>query len=483
LYGEIANEKPWLNELLDIEDDTSWPSKFRDDLKALGDVKRVHLRINSPGGDVFAAHTILNLLKNHPAKVTTHIDGLAASAASIVAMAGDEVIMPSNGMMMIHNPQGCQKGDARDMQDMASILNKVRDGIVAVYQDKTGMERQAIINLMNAETWMSADQAKELGFVDTISDCVDVAACAGSSFKVNGQEMDFGKMRVWPGALLATATAAAEPDPEPAAAEPDPEPEPAPITNTAVPIHTPNTAPPDTEWDADAAEDRIRTWAGGEEDMDWTKYRTAFAWYDSANQDQFGSYKLLHHDIQNGELVTIWNGVVAAAEAVDGARGGVDIPEEDIQGVKQHLARHYGQFDEIPPWEQETSNKGDNGNAAPGGAGPGSTDLAALSVTDVAADRARMLAIDELARGIPGADALALHAKYETGLSAAEFAAELLRSDLVRNMSIKLQRLQDANDSNANGVRSADPGDGDDKTAIRNSIIERIAQGANQGRK
>ena len=104
-----------------------------------------------------------------------------------------------------------------------------------------------------------------------------------------------------------------------------------------------------SRWDATAAERRVREWAGGEEDINWSKYRRAFAWFDTEKADTFGAYKLLHHDVRDGRLVTHRRGVIAAMGAVLGARGGVDIPETERRGVYNHLARHYKQFDMEPP--------------------------------------------------------------------------------------------------------------------------------------
>lgn len=114
----------------------------------------------------------------------------------------------------------------------------------------------------------------------------------------------------------------------------------------------------DREWDANAAEERIRRWASsdgsGEKDtIDWAKYRKAFAWYDAENEEEFGSYKLPHHDVVAGELKTVWRGTVAAMSALLGARGGVDIPEDEKEAVHEHLSKHYEQFDEEPPELQD----------------------------------------------------------------------------------------------------------------------------------
>jgi len=123
----------------------------------------------------------------------------------------------------------------------------------------------------------------------------------------------------------------------------------------AVESHEPPRAPEEREWDADAAEQRIRAWAGGpeKEKIDWAKYRQGFAWYNEEDPENIGSYKLPHHDIIDGRLHTVWKGVVAAAGVMMGARGGVELPEGDVAGVKNHIARHYHQWDRLAPWEAE----------------------------------------------------------------------------------------------------------------------------------
>lgn len=115
--------------------------------------------------------------------------------------------------------------------------------------------------------------------------------------------------------------------------------------------HTPPTATKDMAWEVVEAVTRLRNWAGGpqKEDIDFGKYKDGFAWFDEENLGEFESYKLLHHDIVDGEFNVVWRGVVAAMQVLLGARGGVDVPEAARRGVYNHLARHYGQFDEEPP--------------------------------------------------------------------------------------------------------------------------------------
>ena len=149
-------------------------------IKALGNIKNITLRINSIGGDVFQAQAMYNYLKSHPANITVRIDGLAASAASVVAMAGNKVIMPSNALMMIHNPAGGVWGEAEDMRGTAEILDKIRDTIANVYVAKTGLEREKVIAMMDAETWLDANEAHELKFCDEVEEGLSAVAMAVS---------------------------------------------------------------------------------------------------------------------------------------------------------------------------------------------------------------------------------------------------------------------------------------------------------------
>jgi ATP-dependent Clp endopeptidase proteolytic subunit ClpP len=139
---------------------------------------QIDLHINSPGGEVFDGITIYNLIKQHPANVTTYIDGLAASIASLIALAGNQVKMADNALFMIHNPWGMAMGDADDMRKMAESLDKVSGSIHMAYQAKTGMDEDKIYELMSAETWMTAEEAKNFGFVDEITEELSMAAAA-----------------------------------------------------------------------------------------------------------------------------------------------------------------------------------------------------------------------------------------------------------------------------------------------------------------
>ena len=150
-------------------------------IKALGDIQNITVRINSNGGDVFQAQAMYNYLKSHSANITVRVDGIAASAASLVAMAGNKIIMPENSMMMIHNPAGGCYGEADDMREVAEVLDKVRDILANAYVAKTGQEREKIIQMMNEETWLTANEAHELKFCDEVEKAVEITAMAGKS--------------------------------------------------------------------------------------------------------------------------------------------------------------------------------------------------------------------------------------------------------------------------------------------------------------
>lgn len=158
LNGTIA-EEPWYN------DDVT-PKMFRDELnKYTGDIT---VFINSPGGDVFAASEIYTALKEHKGKITVKINGIAASAASVIAMAGDMVKMSPTSMIMIHNPSMLLYGEVSELEQGIDFLNEVKESIINAYQLKTGLLRSKISHLMDSETWMNANAAHDMGFCDVI---------------------------------------------------------------------------------------------------------------------------------------------------------------------------------------------------------------------------------------------------------------------------------------------------------------------------
>ncbi|HCE52623.1 MAG TPA: peptidase S14, partial [Shewanella baltica] len=154
--------------------------QFARDLQALGKVGTITARIHSPGGDVFEGMAIYNMIKGHPAHKVCYIDGLAASMASVIAMAFDEVIMPENAMMMVHKPWGGTLGDAEDMRKYADLLDKVEGNLVGAYQHKTGLSEDELHALLAAETWLTGREAVEKGFANTLTDPLQMAASLNS---------------------------------------------------------------------------------------------------------------------------------------------------------------------------------------------------------------------------------------------------------------------------------------------------------------
>lgn len=139
-------------------------------VKTLAEIKTdvIHLRINSPGGDVFAARAIEQALREHPAKVIAHIDGFAASAASFIAMAADEIVMNEGGFFMIHKAWTIGFGNANDLMDTAALLNQIDASLVKTYANRTGQKPEDIAQWMADETWMSAQDSVDRGFADRI---------------------------------------------------------------------------------------------------------------------------------------------------------------------------------------------------------------------------------------------------------------------------------------------------------------------------
>jgi ATP-dependent Clp endopeptidase proteolytic subunit ClpP len=150
-------------------------SQFVSDLKAVAG-KALTLRIHSPGGDVLDGHAIYSAIKRHSGGVTVQIDGLAASMASVIAMAGAPIKMAANGFLMIHNPSAGARGESSDLRQTADILDKMRDGLVNIYAGKTGMDASDIESMMDSETWLTAQDALDKGFIDEITDEIKVAA-------------------------------------------------------------------------------------------------------------------------------------------------------------------------------------------------------------------------------------------------------------------------------------------------------------------
>ena len=159
-YGPISEYSWWGDEIT--------PQLFKDDLNKLGGGGPVTIRIHSPGGDVFAASAIRAMIADYPGKVTTRIDGLCASAATYVAMAGDHVVMQDSAFFMIHDPWTVTIGGVEELKTTINFLKTIKNGIVETYQNKTHLDAEELARMMSNETWMTASQAQEKGFVDEV---------------------------------------------------------------------------------------------------------------------------------------------------------------------------------------------------------------------------------------------------------------------------------------------------------------------------
>ena len=215
LEGVIAEES-WFS-------DDITPAMFKEEL--FSEDGPITLHINSPGGDCIAASQIYTMLMDYPHDVTVQIDGMAASAASVIAMAGTKVCMSPTSMMMIHNPFTMAMGDTEEMRKAIQLLDEVKESIINAYQIKTGLGRDELSKLMDGETWMNAMKAKELGF------CDEVLYTGDLDLPDNVSGFSFGRRAA--AACLMNRVIATLPKPEPAH-PPDPEPTPEPVPDNRV---------------------------------------------------------------------------------------------------------------------------------------------------------------------------------------------------------------------------------------------------------
>ena len=198
LYGAISSQQSWW-------EDRVTPGKFNEELAALGDVSEIIVRINSGGGDVFAANAIFTRLKDCSAKITVKIDGWAASAATIIAMAGDTIKIAKNGVFMIHDPAMTvwDTFTAEDFEKMAEELKVIKQSIVNTYAMKSGRDTQDIEQLMSVETWWTGEDAVSNGFCDEIMfDDVSTAVENSSHVVVNSVSLDVSSYNTLPRSLF-----------------------------------------------------------------------------------------------------------------------------------------------------------------------------------------------------------------------------------------------------------------------------------------
>lgn len=198
LYGPISSQQSWW-------EDRVTPAQFNKELAALGDVSEIVVRINSGGGDVFAANAIFTRLKDHTAKITVKIDGWAASAATIIAMAGDTIKIARNGVFMIHDPAMTvwDTFKAEDFEKMADELKVIKQSIVNTYALKTGMGADDIAALMSEEKWWTGDEAVTSGFCDELMfEEANTVIENASKIVVNSTPIDISAFKTVPKALL-----------------------------------------------------------------------------------------------------------------------------------------------------------------------------------------------------------------------------------------------------------------------------------------
>lgn len=305
----------------------AWGISAGDFAKELGEVtaKSIDLRLNTPGGEVFDGLAIFNALQRHPAKVTVHIDGLAASIASVIAMAGDEILIDRYAQMMIHEAHAIAVGSTKDMSAMAKLLDEYSDNIAAIYSTRAGGDKTGWRERMKAETWFSASEAVKAGLADRIAETT-----------VKGRPA-----ATWDLSIFNHAGRAHAPDPfaqggviDPVSNGPDRRE--LMITSMACPMH--ETAAAEGTWDAGMHEGRMPS------PMSVAMAKKMYAWYDPAQVEDSmmpkSAGKLPHHEV--GE-----DGMPGAAN-LNGVRNALarlpqsDIPESDVEAVRAHLRAHLG---------------------------------------------------------------------------------------------------------------------------------------------
>lgn len=211
VHGYISDAARW--------DDEVGAKQFREDLDKHKAAKRFNVRINSGGGSAFGGIAIHSMLKAHPAEKIVTVEGLAASAASLIAMAGTKVRMATGAMLMVHNPSSIAWGESAELRKTADVLDKLRDSLVAIYRAKTGKTAEELKGLLDAETWMTAQEAVEAGFADEVLDESVVAEARSGQVFLNavGYPADLAPLALRRRLGLA-APAAAPPAPPPPAA-------------------------------------------------------------------------------------------------------------------------------------------------------------------------------------------------------------------------------------------------------------------------
>lgn len=200
IYGEITDWK-WLDE--DVT-----PNDIKNELAKLKDVDSINVYVNSPGGNVFAGVAIYNALKRFNKPITAYVDGIAASIASLIILAADKVVMPLNAMLMIHNPWSCICGSALELRDHADKLEQITDSVlITTYQAKTGITKEKLKDMLDKETWLSAEEAVALGFADEMEAEQQIAASyVGGNIKFKDTEIALDNFKAFPRAKFSEHT-------------------------------------------------------------------------------------------------------------------------------------------------------------------------------------------------------------------------------------------------------------------------------------
>jgi ATP-dependent protease ClpP protease subunit len=308
-WYRITNLGPSAAEVV-IYDEIGWfgvtAEDFMSELRGL-DVSAITLRVNSPGGEIFDGIAIHNLLRSHRAQVTTYVDSLAASIASVIALAGDRVIMQPHSQMMIHDGSGLAIGNAQDMREMADLLDRQSNNIAEVYAARAGGTVEQWRERMLAETWYSAAEAVAAGLADEVAETrprPDVEPDQPEPALANSWDLSLFRY------------AGREQAPAPAAAAP---------VDTASSVH--HTATEDSAWDGPAAVAKMPA--------DSSVLRATHAWRDSdGDPDAKSTYKFPHHRTKSGpaNLAACRNGLARLDSA--------DIPDGERAGVRAHLQAH-----------------------------------------------------------------------------------------------------------------------------------------------
>jgi ATP-dependent Clp protease, protease subunit len=185
-YWQIKNQTELSADIYLYDEIGDWwgetsAKDFKESLDEIGDVQVLNIYINSPGGSVFEGMAIYNQLKRHKAQKNVYVDGIAASIASVIALAGDKITIPKNAFFMIHQPWAITWGPASEFRRMADALDTIEDGMLNVYEGHSSLSREEIKQLMDAETWMTGEEALERGFADELGEEVQIAASAVKS--------------------------------------------------------------------------------------------------------------------------------------------------------------------------------------------------------------------------------------------------------------------------------------------------------------